>query len=184
MPCICEKCTHLHVWPEMPYMDPPAIADADRDPASEWTVACHWMGPLIDGTATLIQRGFRTDGGSIPRPFWPVVGHPFQMPLLPHFLEHDAGYAAELRRRAVCDARLYRGAELDGHISLIKRRIIFRAVRLGGGSAWSDHKPESIALNRRLCRIVGEEEYFALQQSRCVPPLPAQQPNSLNPLIP
>lgn len=169
MPCKCDSCTHLYVWPEMPYMDPPACADVWNDPDAEWTVACHWMGPLIDGSATLIRRGFRTDGGSIPRAVWPVVGHPLQMPLLPHFLCHDADYAAELRRRAVCDARLYKGATLDGHVNLIKRRAVYRAVRAGGGIGWARHTPASIAAARALCRIVGEEEYHALVSSRSLP---------------
>lgn len=169
MSCRCDSCTHLYAWPEMPYMDPPAVSDIWSDPDAEWTVACNWLGPLIDGSATLILRGLKTDGGSIPRPCWPVVGHPLQMPLLPHFLCHDADYAGELRRRAVADARLYKGATLDGHVNLLKRRTVFRAVQLGGGPVWRRHTPASVAAARRFCRAVDAAEYHALLASRDIP---------------
>ncbi len=173
MSCRCESCTHLYAWPEMPYMDPPSVADIWNDPEAEWTVACNWLGPLIDGSATLIRRGLTTDGGTIPRPVWPVVGHPLQMPFLAYFLCHDADYSGELRRRAVADARLYKGAALDGHINTLKLRTVYRAVRIGGGGVWKKHTPQSVERARRFCRAVGAEEYAALLASRRLPVMPA-----------
>ena len=169
MPCICTSCTHLHVWPEMPFMDPPHVADAWANPEAEWSVACHWMGPLIVGRAVLIRRGFTTDGGSIPPAAWALVGHPFQMPCLPYFLAHDAECAAELFRFSVCDARLYKAMAADGHVGLLKRRAIHRACLGYHTVIPSSHTPASITAARSFCRLVGEEEYHALLSSRLYP---------------
>lgn len=162
MPCRCENCDHLYVWPEMPFMDPPQPGSG----AADWTVACNWLGPLIDGSATLVRRTLSTDGGSIPAAAQSFVGHPFQMPLLPAFLCHDADYAAELHRRAVCDARLYKFMRMMPDVSELKRRVIFRAVRLGGGRAWREHSLASVEDARLLCRVVGEEEHAVLSARR------------------
>lgn len=149
-------------------MDPPQPGGDTK----EWTVACHWLGPLIDGTATLIRRGLPSDGGSIPQVAQSLVGHPFQMPLLPAFLVHDADYAAELYRRAVCDARLYKFMRLLTDVSEVKRRLIFRAVQLAGNKfAWQHHSLRTITDARSFARRIDAEEYAQLAQSRCLPPL-------------
>lgn len=170
MPCRCQECDHLDVWPRVPFLDPPHPGGS-----GEWTVACHWLGPLIDGRATLIRRGLGTDAGSIPQAAWSIVGHPFQMPLLPAFLQHDADYAAELFRRAVCDARLYKFAGLMPDVPEIKRRVILRSVQLCGyESAWRKHTSASVEAARAFCRTVGEEEWRALSASLVMPPWPTR----------
>lgn len=169
MPCKCDSCHHLYAWPEMPYMDPPAVADVWNDPAAEWTVACNWLSPLVDGRAVLILRETKTDGGSIPPAAWSVVGHPWQMPCLPYFLQHDAETGAELYPMSVCDARLYKNMVADGHVNKIKRRVIYRACLAYHTTVTSRHTPESVARYRSTCRIVGEEEYHALLASRVLP---------------
>jgi hypothetical protein len=168
--CACPTCNLLRIYPEMPFIDPPSIDEVHANEYADWKVACNWLGPLIDGRATLIRKEFPTDGGSIPPAAQSIVGNPFQMPALAHFLEHDAMYAARLYRRAVCDARMYRGMALDGHITLAKRGAIWSMVReFGGIAAWSKHTEASITRARTFCRIVGEEEYFALSASRICP---------------
>lgn len=153
----------------MPYLDPPAVPDAWADPKAEWRVACNWLSPLVDGKAALILRRMPTDGGSIPPAAWSIVGHPWQMPCLPYFLQHDAETGAELYSMAVCDARLYKNLEADRHVSLIKRRVIFKACLAYHEVIASRHTPDSVALYRSFARIVGEEEYHALSLSRTVP---------------
>lgn len=171
MPCRCTDCTHLDVYPTMPYLDPPDVPDAWADPRAEWTVACNWLSPLVNGRAVLILRGTKTDGGSIPPSAWSMVGHPWQMPCLPYFLQHDAETGAELYRMAVCDARLFRNMAADGHISPIKRRVIYRSCLAYHATVKSRHTPESVARYRATCRIVGEEEYAVLSSCRSLQPI-------------
>lgn len=165
MKCGCETCTHLLVYPELPALDPPQLCSSWLDPKAEWTLACHWLGPLVDGEAVLVHRGFRCDGASIPRLLWRVMGHPLQMPLLPYALAHDIAYAAELWPRNVCDNRMLRDILNDGHIPRLKAYMIYAAIRLGGGWVWRRHKPEAVTANSRLwCRRVDADTYFRLRQ--------------------
>lgn len=167
--CACPQCSKLLAYPDLPAIDPPRLADLWAGTGGFWTVACNWMGPLIDGEATLIRRGFGTDGASIPRWAWRVIGHPMQLPLLAYALPHDADYAAELFPRDVCDMRFLTNQANDGHICLAKRKAIYAAVRIGGGCVWRGHTPESLAVARKYCRKIGEEEYWALWESRIMP---------------
>jgi hypothetical protein len=166
--CRCSACDYLSVWPEMPYMDPPSVPDVWNDSAAQWKVACHWMGPLIDGRAALIRREGLTDGGSIPRAAWPLVGHPFMMPNLPAYLQHDFEFGAEAFPREICDARL-RSALIDAKVERGQADIIHDAVRIGGGECWSRHTAASLAYYRSFVRIVGEERWHALAASRVFP---------------
>lgn len=156
----------LRIWPEMPDLKPPDLTEVWDNPAAEWTVRVPWLGPPLDGSATLLLPGFRTDGGSIPRAAWRVVGHPFQLPCLAYFLCHDADYAAELRPRRECDDRLLAGMRLDGHVPADKRFAIHRAVRRFGLRPWARHTAAGVAAARRLCRAVFEEEWIALREER------------------
>ena len=157
--CSCGNCRQLVFYPELPPLEPPPLGSKSAD----WFLWCGYVGPLIDGRATLIRRGFLTDGASIPRPVWPLVGHPFQVPLLAYALPHDADYAAELFTRQECDRRFLEG--MVEHIGFAKRNTIWTAVRGGGGVPWAQHTKESIAFARQFCRVIGEEEWYALKAS-------------------
>ena len=85
--CLCECCNALTVHPSLPALTPIA------DKGDEWDVDCHWMSHCANGRAVVIRRGFHTDGASIPRLAWRVIGHPFAKDILPHALAHDALYA-------------------------------------------------------------------------------------------
>lgn len=168
MPCRCDTCDYLSVWPEMPYMDPPNVPDVWTNPSAEWTVACHWLGPLIDGRAALIRRKMPTDGGSIPQAAWSIIGHPFQMPGLPSFLTHDGEFGGEIFSRSECDERLLKSL-LINKVDEAKSRVIYDFVRLGGGVCWGEHTPELVARYRSYVRIIGEERWHALAASRIFP---------------
>lgn len=165
--CGCGECAHLMVYPEMPCLDPPKLDDVWRyGNRAEWTVACHWLGPLSDGRAVLIRRGMRTDGASIPQAAQSVVGGAFQMPLLPYALEHDAAYAGELFGRSECDGRLLANMVADGHVGWMKRNAVWSAVRAGGWAVWGGHNAETVARARLFASVVGEEEWHALEGMR------------------
>lgn len=167
--CVCPSCRFVSVYPELPSLDPPTLAESWEDPKAEWTLACHWMGPIRNGKALLFRQGFKTDGASIPRCVWPVVGHPFQLPLLPYALDHDGAYAAELFSRAECDSRFLNNMVDDRHISLVKRNAVWSAVRLGGWGVWTGHLVGEVEQANKLVRVVGEEEYLDIVGSRRFP---------------
>ena len=93
------------------------------------------------------------------------------MPVLPHFLAHDAAYGAELMDRGAADQRLLAGMEAEG-VNWFKREAVYRAVRGFGGAVWARHTPAGVSLYRYFCRLVGEEEHAALSGSRFLRPRP------------
>ena len=159
-------CRYLYIYPEMPALDPPPLTEIWTNPGAEWTLFCNWMGPLIDGKATLLRKGLKTDGTSIPRWAWRAFGHPFSLPVLAYALPHDGDYSAELVPRDEGDDRFLEGMAQDKHVCWVKRNGIWTAVRAGGGFVWNRHTPESISEARKYCRIVGAEEYAVLCESR------------------
>lgn len=165
--CHCDTCLFLRVFPDMPFMSPPD-ANAIGQDRKLWELDCNYLGPLIDGKATLIRRGLKTDGGSIPQLAQSVIGNPWQMPFLAYFLLHDAEYAAELFKRKECDNRLLEGAENDGRIGWLKRNAVWSAVRIGGGAVWAGHTHKSIEAARQFCSSVGEREYWELVSCKFV----------------
>lgn len=164
MPCLCPDCTRLTVWPDIPAIDPPSMKEFWENPKAEWEVACDWLGPLIDGKAVLIRRNMMTDGGSIPRSAWVFVGHPFFMPHLPAFLQHDGEFGGELFSREICDLRLYETLRLC-RSKKITAEVIYRCVRLFGIYCWRAHTDESVERYRSFARVVGEEEYRFLVET-------------------
>ena len=156
----------LRIYPEMPGLRPPDLRKVWAGECADWTLMEPWLGPLIGGSATLALQGGRTDGGSVPRPAWSLMGHPFLTPHLAYYLAHDFDYKSELRRRAVCDARLFKGMAMDGAITYAEREGVYLAVREFGGSVWAQHDGEAVLRAREFVRIVYEEEYFALCEAR------------------
>lgn len=144
--CACDHCNAVERWPQMPALRPLSY------PVGLWRVDCHWVSPAFDGCAVRINRGFLTDGASIPRAAWRVIGHPFISDLLPFALGHDALYSAELMPRADCDKWFLETMKLGG-IGWIKRNSIWSAVRTFGAFVWKAHTPHSIEAARKLCFI-------------------------------
>lgn len=107
----------------------------------------------LDNDAVLtIREGFSFDGASIPRAFWRLIGHPFQMPLLVAATCHDALYSAELFPRAECD-RIFLGLMRRVGIGRVKRNLVWLGVRSAGWAVWRRHTPETIAAARRIVTI-------------------------------
>jgi len=112
---------------------------------------------LTDGSQVTIGREFNFDGASIPRLFWRIVGHPFQMPLLVPALVHDALYSAEWNdNRGFCDWEFICAMQCVG-ICWIKRNLIWSAVKLGGWAVWNAHKKDDVQQSRMLYVRRGEE---------------------------
>ena len=109
---------------------------------------------IIHGRRELltVDEGFSTDGASIPRLLWRALGHPYQMPLLPCALAHDALYAVRLNSRSDCDA-VFLDLMRRARMGLFKRLAVWLAVRAFGGWAWRHRTAQSIATAKTLCRL-------------------------------
>lgn len=94
--------------------------------------------------------GMWTDGASIPRFFWRVIGHPMQLPCVKAAVVHDAGYMGKLEWCHLEDgewvAEEHTRKEIDQlfmalmkalGISWWRRRMMYLAVRWFGGSHWT-----------------------------------------------
>jgi len=82
-----------------------------------------------------VKAGFITDGASIPKAFWTVLSSPFSGPLVYGAVIHDGLYAAMKLPRKVCDGLLYEMGSEMGY-NKIKDKLVYRVVRLFGGSRW------------------------------------------------
>jgi hypothetical protein len=81
----------------------------------------------------VIPKGFSTDGGSIPKALrWLIT--PFAPHMAEQFVLHDWFYRSHTVTRKRADQILYVSAQ--GRVHNIKRKSIYRAVRLAGSSAY------------------------------------------------
>jgi hypothetical protein len=101
-----------------------------------------------DGREWVAPRGMRSDGTSVPRPLWSLLGHPFSGVRLKPSLIHDSAYQCALPE----DATLWRAirspdrkAADDVYLSAMadegdeQRYAVYRGVRFGGWWAWYRH---------------------------------------------
>lgn len=91
-------------------------------------------GPL--GVVT-VPKFFVSDGCSMPRLFWRVLGHPFDMRFLREAILHDWLYQFQPCDRKTAD-QIFRDA-LAGKLSWLRRAAIYRGLRLGGWVAWDGY---------------------------------------------
>jgi hypothetical protein len=88
-----------------------------------------------DSIKVTVKSGFITDGASIPKAFWSVVGNPLENDLLKPAIIHDGLYTLMQLPRFECDKLLKEMLLLTG-ASKARAYFIYYAVRLGGGSHW------------------------------------------------
>ena len=106
--------------------------------------------PIGDGKYMLVEdwngipAGFVTDGGSIPRFFWRIIGHPMESAYIDRYVEHDYDYQTARIKRKKADEKLRDGLKSDG-MGLIKRNLVYYAVRMCGESHYKKTKQEKEA---------------------------------------
>ncbi len=121
--------------------------------AGGWRLAAPWSCELVESRGTLyVDAGFVTDGASIPRIAWSIVGHPLAEDYVVSALAHDALYTAELLPREACDSEFRAQLKLAG-VNLLRRNEFYWAVRLGGGIVWGGHTKQGVAAARLMARI-------------------------------
>lgn len=84
----------------------------------------------------IVPAGFITDGASIPRFLWRLLGHPFQSDYIDVFIRHDYRYQTGEIPRADADQEMLDGLKAAG-MGYFKRYTIYWGVRLFGSSHYA-----------------------------------------------
>lgn len=106
----------------------------------------YWRGLRIT-----ILRGYYTDGASIPKAAWSIVGHPWEE-YLPAAIPHDALYNAEVFPRATCDL-CFHDLMRALNVEPIRMHAMYYAVRSLGWTAEFKRTDEQREMARQHLRI-------------------------------
>jgi hypothetical protein len=96
-----------------------------------------------DSIQATVKSGFTTDGASIPKVLWSIVGNPLEDDLLKPSIVHDGLYTLMQLPRFECD-KLLKEMLLFNGASKARAYFIYYAVRLFGGSYWKKDTTDKI----------------------------------------
>ncbi len=106
----------------------------------KWEVLAPFSWPMdLDGNIVIVPEGFITDGASIPRIFWTLIGPPMGGDYDQSAVLHDYFYNQELYTRRRADIEFLLSMRSEG-VSWLKRIVMHRAVRTFGWNPLSEYK--------------------------------------------
>ena len=117
------------------------------DTGSVFELAYDFVVRIGDGTTLTAPKGMPTDGASIPRFFWRLIGPPMTGRYRQAAVIHDAGYTGDLQWRIDGALREYDRKAVDAlFLRLMKalgvpwwrRRLMYLAVRWFGRKHWTE----------------------------------------------
>lgn len=123
------------------------------DEAGLWVLERDWCVDLADGSALVVLEGFASDGASIPRLLWPLVGPRYAPRTFPAAFAHDALYASELLPRRQADDEFRLLLVLTG-VSRFAARAYWCGVRAFGWAVWRRHTLTSVTAARLQVAVV------------------------------
>lgn len=91
-----------------------------------------------DGKKWIVPKGLVSDGASIPRGLWNVIGPPIGGPYFFAGLVHDARYRLGDCTKDEADMILWDACEAGGTSEELARTIV-EGVALGGDAAWHEN---------------------------------------------
>ena len=94
--------------------------------------------PLVYSDGLVIPQGFISDGCSMPRWLWSLLGHPFFHRFLREAIRHDWYYKNQCVSRRAADLWFFRA--LNKPWLRVRRYLIYIGVRVGGWYAWWQNK--------------------------------------------
>ena len=118
-----------------------------HDTGAEFKLAYDFVVRIGDGTTLTAPAGTTTDGASIPRFFWRIIGPPMTGRYRQAAVIHDAGYTGDLQWRLEGALREYDRKAMDAlflrlmealGVSWWRRRLMYLAVRWFGAKHWTD----------------------------------------------
>ena len=93
-----------------------------------------------DGEDTIeVPVGFISDGASIPRIFWTIIGSPWSGKYAKAAVIHDFLYVRQFYTRKKSDLIFLEGMKVLG-VSWWKRKAMYWAVRIASGIPWNKYK--------------------------------------------
>jgi hypothetical protein len=99
----------------------------------------------VNGNKVWLPRGYWYNGASIPRPFWSIIGSPFDPDYWAGALAHDWRYLTHTCTRPEADETLFQLLRQAG-VGLGRARVIWGAVRSCGYPAWTNNKKDKADL--------------------------------------
>ena len=99
-----------------------------------------------------IKKGLITDGASIPKAFWSIIGCPLSGKYVGSALIHDGLYGSHLLSKEESD-RLFLDMMKHNGVGAIKRNLMYWAVKVGGRSAYNATSAESAIENAEFVSV-------------------------------
>lgn len=85
----------------------------------------------VGGVTLGVPSGFKTDGASVPRFFWRLIGTPYEPDFIGPAVAHDFAYKTKKLKRSVAD-RMFRLLLARTGVSGARRWLMWLSVRLVG----------------------------------------------------
>jgi hypothetical protein len=114
------------------------VGEPEYCKANEWghITLCADFAFSVDGQLFWLPTEYVCDGASIPRPFWSIIGSPFDPEKVPAAFVHDAIYLTHAFTRSEADEILFQ-LLIQGGCRLRTARTMWWAVRTFAQFAWS-----------------------------------------------
>lgn len=124
------------------YRSPQRVWDSERKQfLDRWVTTASFTVYLTDGRTIVVPVGFEYDKGSVPRFAWPLMPRDDRSGVLA-WLVHDYLYATHETTRQEADQIMYELLRAGG-MGRIRASAAYRAVRLGGWSAWNNNRMDA-----------------------------------------
>jgi hypothetical protein len=104
-----------------------------------WKVSHGFYFRDTEGKKHYVKSGTITDGASIPKILWSVIGHPRETDIGQAAAVHDVLYRKGGISRKRCDEILIEGMECL-KASWTKRTLVYYGLRVGGWKAWNMYR--------------------------------------------
>lgn len=102
-----------------------------------------------------VLKGLITDGASIPRVLWNLIGSPFNGNYTFAAIIHDALYQSEYLERSECD-KIFLDIMKESNVSFFQRYTMYSAVRSFGWLVWKKHIKEDVLNSKKFIKVIGE----------------------------
>ena len=92
---------------------------------------------MTDDCCVTIKKGLKTDGLSIPRLFWTIIGNPYNPKYVGSGIIHDGLYQSHAVPQKEADL-LFKSMLKHNGVGIIRRNLMYYALRLFGSLAYSN----------------------------------------------
>ena len=97
-----------------------------------------------DSVKVTIKPGLKTDGASIPKLFWSIIGCPLMGKYVGSALIHDGLYGSHKLTQKQSD-QLFLEMMEHNRVKWFRRGLMYMAVRIGGRFAYNSKSEEEVA---------------------------------------